>query len=192
MINTITTTIVNKIRIIKTKLFNHKFKKYIIDYNEKGDKLEIINSSNEHKYINNNIANKTKIIEIIKDHKEEINLKISYYENKKEEYKIMLLFNECILILLGFIFLFSFFMGETLFFLLALLIFGIYLLIFINYTHRILIFREEINLLKSLNKNNEYNLEYINIKNIIDNTKYSLNNIKFNNILKNNSEILDK
>ena len=137
---------------IKTKLFNYK--KYIIKFEILDDKLKILNSDNEYTYVDNSLKNKVKLMEIIKEHKEEIDLKIIYYEKKKEDYEIILFVNAFVLIALGFIFIFSFFIGDIMFFLLALTITCMYLLIFINYTSRILTFKEEIKRLKKFYKKN--------------------------------------
>ena len=142
----------NKSISLINKLF--KFKKYIIAYEIVGDKIKILDSSNEYRFVDNSFYNKVKLNEIIKEHKEEIDLKISYYENKKGEYEIILFINAFILVVLGFIFIFSFFIGDILFFILAFTIIGLYLLIYINYSSQILIFREEIKRLSNFYKKN--------------------------------------
>ena len=128
----------------------YKFKKYIIKYEIIKDKIKVIESSGKEKYVENNFYNRVKLEETIKEHKEEINLKISYYSNKEDEYEIILFINAFVLIVLGFIFIFSFFIGDITFFLLTLTIISLYLLIFINFLSRIVIFREEVNRLKEI------------------------------------------
>lgn len=76
--------IIKRIELSKINYLNHKFKKYIIGYEEKGDKIKILNSNGDYKFVNNNIPNKVKIMDIIKSHEKEINNKINYYENEKE------------------------------------------------------------------------------------------------------------
>ena len=125
-----------------------KFKKYVVNYEVVEDKIKVIESSGESKLVENNFYNRVKLDEIIKEHKEEMNYKISYYSKKEDEYEIIMFINAFILIVLGFVFLFSFFIGDIAFFLLILAIVLVYLIIFINYLTRIVIFREEVNRLK--------------------------------------------
>ena len=172
--------------MIKTFLSNlqnkfKKTKKYIIKYEEVNDKIKIYNSNNEYRYIENTIPNKIKIIEIIKDHKEEINTKINYYDIKKDDYKIIFIINELILLFLGCIFLFSFFIGESLLFIMSLIMISVYSLIFINYAYRILLFRSEIKKLKNLYVEETK----INLFDKIKNIKINLNTYKNERIVKN-------
>ena len=50
-----------KLKKIKNKFLRLNFKKYIIKYEEIGDKIKITNSSYEYKYVDNSIHNKIKI-----------------------------------------------------------------------------------------------------------------------------------
>ena len=150
--------IIKKIELSKINYLNHKFKKYIIGYEEKGDKIKIINSTGDSKFVENNIPNKVKIMDIIKDHEIEIKNKINYYENKKDDYKIIILSSGLFLLVLGAIFIFSFFVGSYILLLLTLISFSISLVLFGMNTYKIVIFREEIKRLKYIKNNkNIYN-----------------------------------
>ena len=135
------------------KLYSHKFKKYLIAYKEVGKKIEIYNSYNEQQYVENTIMNKIKIIEIIKEHREEILKKIKYYDEIQKEYMIILTCNIVILLSLGLILLCSFFVGDKIFFILSLVILSVYVLIFINYFYKIILFKKEIKILKNIKSN---------------------------------------
>ena len=150
--------IIKKIELSKINYLNHKFKKYIIGYEEKGDKIKIINSTGDSKFVENNIPNKVKIMDIIKDHEIEIKNKINYYENKKDDYKIIILSSGLFLLVLGALFIFSFFVGSYILLLLTLISFSISLVLFGMNTYKIVIFREEIKRLKYIKNNkNIYN-----------------------------------
>ena len=150
--------IIKKIELSKINYLNHKFKKYIIGYEEKGDKIKIINSTGDSKFVENNIPNKVKIMDIIKDHEIEIKNKINYYENKKDDYKIIILSSGLFLLVLGSLFIFSFFVGSYILLLLTLISFSISLVLFGMNTYKIVIFREEIKRLKYIKNNkNIYN-----------------------------------
>lgn len=150
--------IFKKIELSKINYLNHKFKKYIIGYEEKGDKIKIINSTGDSKFVENNIPNKVKIMDIIKDHEIEIKNKINYYENKKDDYKIIILSSGLFLLVLGALFIFSFFVGSYILLLLTLISFSISLVLFGMNTYKIVIFREEIKRLKYIKNNkNIYN-----------------------------------
>ena len=149
---------IKKIELSKINYLNHKFKKYIIGYEEKGDKIKIINSTGDSKFVENNIPNKVKIMDIIKDHEIEIKNKINYYENKKDDYKIIILSSGLFLLVLGALFIFSFFVGSYILLLLTLISFSISLVLFGMNTYKIVIFREEIKRLKYIKNNkNIYN-----------------------------------
>lgn len=145
--------IIKKIELSKINYLNHKFKKYIIGYEEKGDKIKIINSTGDSKFVENNIPNKVKIMDIIKDHEIEIKNKINYYENKKDDYKIIILSSGLFLLVLGALFIFSFFVGSYILLLLILISFSISLVLFGMNTYKIVIFREEIKRLKYIKNN---------------------------------------
>lgn len=150
--------IIKKIELSKINYLNHKFKKYIIGYEEKGDKIKIINSTGDSKFVENNIPNKVKIMDIIKDHEIEIKNKINYYENKKDDYKIIIFSSGLFLLVLGALFIFSFFVGSYILLLLTLISFSISLVLFGMNTYKIVIFREEIKRLKYIKNNkNIYN-----------------------------------
>lgn len=161
MINTIiekVKLIFKKIELSKINYFNHKFKKYIIGYEEKGDKIKILNSTGDYKFVDNNIPNKVKIMDIIKDHEIEIKNKINYYENKKDDYKIIIFSSGLFLLVLGVLFIFSFFVGSYVLLLLTFLSFSISLVLFCMNTYKITIFREEVKRLNYIkNSKNIYN-----------------------------------
>jgi len=158
MINTIKEKI-NKmflrIKLSKINYLNHKFKKYIVKYEEKKDKIKIYNSNGDYKIIDNTIANKVKVMEIIKDHKKEIDEKIENYYDKKDDNLIVLLSTSLLLIVLGCVFMFSFFVGSYMFLLLSLSAFSITLGLFTINTYKIILFREEIKRLKLIKENKD-------------------------------------
>ncbi|MBQ3021167.1 MAG: hypothetical protein IJD92_02975 [Bacilli bacterium] len=144
------------------KFFNHKFKKYIINYEIKNNKIKIINSYGEFKEVDNNVKNKVKVMEVISDHKKEITEKINYYDNKRNDY-IFIIFSSLLFILfLGFICLFSFFTGSYIFLLLSIVSFSISLVVFSSNLYNILLFRKEVKRLvnaienKNFADNNEF------------------------------------
>ncbi len=137
-----------KLELSKINYLNHKFKKYIVKYEESNDKIKIINSNGDYKFVENNIPNKVKIMDIIKDHEKEMTKKINYYENNKEDYKIIIISSSLFLMILGCLFIFSFFVGSYILFFLTLLSFSITLVLFCMNTYKILIFREEVKRLK--------------------------------------------
>lgn len=158
MINTIKEKIEKlllRIKLSKINYLNHKFKKYIVKYEEKKDKIKIYNSNGDYKIIDNTIPNKVKVMEIIKEHKIEIEEKIEKYENKKDDNLIILLSTAFLLIVLGFVFIFSFFVGSYLFLLLSLISFSITLVLFSINTYKIYLFREEIKRLKLIKDNKD-------------------------------------
>lgn len=159
-------TIINKIKLSKINFLNSKFKKFIIKYEEQGNKIKIYNSNGDYKLVENNIPNKVKIMEIIKDHKIEIEKRISYYNDKKDDYKIIILTSGLILIILGFLFVFSFFFGIYALLIVSLLSFSVALYLFSLNTYKILIFREEIKRLNSI-KNNKLELDSDELKELI-------------------------
>lgn len=158
MINTIKEIIEKiflRIKLSKINYLNHKFKKYIVKYEEKKDKLKIYNSNGDYKIIENTIPNKVKVMEIIKEHKIEIDEKITQYENKKDDNLIILLSTAFLLIVLGFVFIFSFFVGSYVFLVLSLIAFSITLVLFSINTYKILLFREEIKRLNLIKDNKD-------------------------------------
>ena len=92
-IRNIFSTILKKIELKKINFLNHKFKKYIVKFEEEDNNLKIYNSNGDYKIVENNILNKVKAMEIINVHNKEIDEKINYYNNKKEDYKFIILLN---------------------------------------------------------------------------------------------------
>ena len=179
-----------KLHMIKNEILNYNFKKYIIDYEEIGKKIKIVNSNYEIKYVNNTIPNKVKILEIIKEDKKEIKSKIEYFNSKKDDYKIIIMFNEIILLFLGLIFMSSFFIGDLIFFTISLISLFLYFLIFLNYFKKIYFLAEEINILNEILSNNNYDLSITKeLKNLTDNIKFKLSSLKYNFNIKNNNEV---
>ena len=158
MVNTIKDKVkelYRKICLSKINYLNHKFKKYIVKYEEQNNILKIYNSNGDFKYVDNNIANKVKIMEIIKEHHNEIDDKINYYESNKEDYKIIILLNAFLLCILGCVFIFSFFVGSYVFLLLSLFAFSINLTLFTVNTYKNVLFREEVKRLKLIKENKD-------------------------------------
>ena len=166
-------TIISKIKLFFKKLevskinyLNHKFKKYIIKYEEDKDNIKIYNSCGDYKIVKNTIPNKVKIMEIIKDHENEIQERINDYYKNEEDYKIIIISSALILIVLGCTFIFSFFVGSYILFTLTLLSFVSMLVMFSMNTYNILINREEIKRLKNI-KNNKIVLDDKELSNIL-------------------------
>lgn len=145
--------IIKKIKLSKINFLNHKFKKYIIAYEEKADKIKIINSNGNYKIVDNTIPNKVKVMEIIKEHEVEIEKKINYYNNKKDDYKIVILSSGFILIALGCLFVISFFFGSYMLLFASLISFSIILYLFGLNFYKIFLFREEVRRLKLIREN---------------------------------------
>ena len=166
-------TIINKIKLFFKKLevskinyLNHKFKKYIIKYEEDKNNIKIYNSCGDYKIVKNTIPNKVKIMEIIKDHENEIQERITDYYKNEEDYKIIIISSALILIALGCTFIFSFFVGSYILFTLTLLSFVSMLVMFSMNTYNILINREEIKRLRNI-KNNKIVLDDKELSNIL-------------------------
>ena len=166
-------TIISKIKLFFKKLevskinyLNHKFKKYIIKYEEDKDNIKIYNSCGDYKIVKNTIPNKVKIMEIIKDHENEVQERINDYYKNEEDYKIIIISSALILIALGCTFIFSFFVGSYILFTLTLLSFVSMLVMFSMNTYNILINREEIKRLKNI-KNNKIVLDDKELSNIL-------------------------
>jgi len=119
-----------RIKLSKINFLNHKFKKYIVKYEEKKGKLKIYNSNGDYKIIDSTIPNKVKVMEIIKEHQKEMDEKINLYEEKRDDNIIILLSTIFLLFVLGFVFIFSFFVGSYLFLILSLSSFSITLILF--------------------------------------------------------------
>ncbi len=143
--------LLKKIKLIKINFLNHKFKKYIIKYEERGNELKIINSNGDYKIVENTILNKVKVMEIIKNHKVEIEEKIDYYENNKNDFKLILLLSEILLLFLGSLFILSFFLGSYVFYISLLLIFTSSLIAYLYNLYNFLLFRLEVKRLVDLN-----------------------------------------
>ena len=142
-----------RMRLSKINYLNQKFKKYIIKYQLVNNSIKIINSNGNFKFVDNTVANKVKVMEIIKDHEKEIIKKIELYENQKDDYKIILVSSGLFLSFLGFIFIFSFFVGSYLLFFLAFISFSISLVLFVMNAYKIYINREEVKRLKLIREN---------------------------------------
>ena len=182
--------IFRKIKLSKINYLNHKFKKYIIKYEENKQGIKIYNSIGDSKIVNNNVANKVKVMEIIKEHKKEIDDRINLYENNKEDSKLVILLNSFLLCVLGFVFIFSFFVGSYIFLLLSLIAFSITLTLFCINIYNNFLLREEIKRLKLIkeNKNILNDNEIIELlKDIIKILKNKIYNIitKFINVFEN-------
>ena len=133
-------------------------------------------------------------MEIIKDHEKEITEKINKYDNKKDDY-LIILSSGLLLCFLGIMFIFSFFVGSYIMFVLAFSAFSISLVLFSLNTYKIILNREEVKRLKLIKEDkniyDENELKDI----LIDSFKYIKNYIyeiilKVINILeKNKSKI---
>ena len=147
-IRNIFSTILKKIELKKINFLNHKFKKYIVKFEEEDNNLKIYNSNGDYKIVENNILNKVKAMEIINVHNKEIDEKINYYNNKKEDYKFIILLNSLILLFFGFFFIISFFLGNYVIFFFILLSYILSFIISSIYFYNIMLFREEVKRLK--------------------------------------------
>ena len=155
-----------KLEVSKINYLNHKFKKYIIKYEEDKDNIKIYNSCGDYKIVKNTVPNKVKIMEIIKDHENEINERIEDYNNNKEDYKIIIISSALLLFALGCTFVFSFFVGSYILFFLTLFSFIIMLIMFSLNTYNTFINREEIKRLRNI-KNNKIVLDDKELSNIL-------------------------
>ncbi len=156
MIETIKDKIIlfrKKLELCKINYLNHKFKKYIIKYEEDKDNLKIYNSCGDCKVVKNTIPNKVKVMEIIKDHEKEIDEKIDLYENNKEDYKFIILSSGITLFALGCTYIFSFFVGSYILFVVALLAFITMLSLFTINLFNTFINREEVKRLINIKEN---------------------------------------
>lgn len=172
-----------KVEVSKINYLNHKFKKYIVKYEEDGENLKIYNSCGNYKIVKNTIPNKVKVMEIIKDHKKEIEDKISNYQNNKDDYKIIIISSGLILIALGFTFVFSFFVGSYILFTLTLISFISMLIMFSTYLYNIAMDREEVHRLESI-KNAKIELDEKELKNILKDSFTYIKNGLYEIILK--------
>lgn len=172
-----------KVEVSKINYLNHKFKKYIVNYEEDGENLKIYNSCGNYKIVKNTIPNKVKVMEIIKDHKKEIEDKITNYQNNKDDYKIIIISSGLILIALGFTFVFSFFVGSYILFILTLVSFISMLIMFSMNLYNIIITREEVHRLESV-KDNKIVLDEKELKNILKDSFTYIKNGVYEIILK--------
>ncbi len=172
-----------KVEVSKINYLNHKFKKYIIKFEENGENLKIYNSCGNYKIVKNTIPNKVKVMEIIKDHKKEIEDKITNYQNNKDDYKIIIISSGLILIALGFTFVFSFFVGSYILFILTLVSFISMLIMFSMNLYNIIITREEVHRLESV-KDNKIVLDEKELKNILKDSFTYIKNGVYEIILK--------
>lgn len=158
MVNTIKNKIKDiyrKVELSKINYLNHKFKKYIVKCEENKNELKIFNSNGDYKIVKNTIANKVKVMEIIKDHKKEIDNKINYYEGMSEDNKIVILSSAFLICVLACVFIFSFFVGSYIFLVLSLITFSITLSLFSINTYKIILLREEVKRLKLIKDNKD-------------------------------------
>ena len=147
-----------KIELSKINYLNHKFRKFIIKYEINKKDIKIYNSNGDYKIVKNTIPNKVKIMEIVKSHNIEIEKEINYYKLHKEDYKIIILSSSLFLIFLGLLFIFSFFVGNYVLFILTFLSFTVSLTLFIIYLYKTLLFRAEVKRLINI-KNNKIILD---------------------------------
>ena len=141
--------IIKRIELSKINFLNHKFRKFIIKYEIKNNEIIIYNSNGDYKIVDNTVPNKVKIMEIIKEHEQAIDKEIKYYNYNKEDYKIILISSSLFLIVIGCLFIFSFFVGNYILFILTLLS----LVLYIINTYKTLLFREEVKRLVKINNN---------------------------------------
>ena len=139
-----------RITLSKINFLNHKFKKFIVKYEVKDNKIKVYNSNGDYKLVDNTIQNKVKIMEIVKEHEKVINDEIEYYYNNKEDYKIVLFISLITLIVFGFFSLFTFFIGNYYLLILSIILFLSALFLYVYNFSRIYIFREEIKRLESI------------------------------------------
>ncbi len=172
-----------KLEVSKINYLNHKFKKYIIKYEEDKDNIKIYNSCGDYKIVKNTIPSKVKIMEIIKDHENEINERIEDYNNNKEDYKIIIISSALLLFALGCTFVFSFFVGSYILFFLTLFSFIIMLIMFSLNTYNTFINREEIKRLENI-KNNKIILDDKELKSVFKDSFIYLKNYFYEIILK--------
>ena len=172
-----------KLEVSKINYLNHKFKKYIIKYEEDKDNIKIYNSCGDYKIVKNTVPNKVKIMEIIKDHENEINERIEDYNNNKEDYKIIIISSALLLFALGCTFVFSFFVGSYILFFLTLFSFIVMLIMFSLNTYNTFINREEIKRLENI-KNNKIILDDKELKSVFKDSFIYLKNYFYEIILK--------
>lgn len=172
-----------KLEVSKINYLNHKFKKYIIKYEEDKDNIKIYNSCGDYKIVKNTVPNKVKIMEIIKDHENEINERIEDYNNNKEDYKIIIISSALLLFALGCTFVFSFFVGSYILFFLTLFSFIIMLIMFSLNAYNTFINREEIKRLENI-KNNKIILDDKELKSVFKDSFIYLKNYFYEIILK--------
>lgn len=172
-----------KVEVSKINYLNHKFKKYIVNYEEDEKNLKIYNSCGNYKIVKNTIPNKVKVMEIIKDHNKEIEDKITNYQDNKDDYKIIIISSGLVLIALGFTFVFSFFVGSYILFTLTLISFISMLIMFSMNLYNIIMTREEVHRLESI-KDNKIVLNEKELKNILKDSFTYIKNGVYEIILK--------
>ena len=154
MIKNYINNLFKRIKLSKINFLNHKFRKFIVKYEINNDKIIIYNSNGDYKIVSNTIPNKVKIMEIVKDHEIEIDKEIKYYNNNKEDYKLILFTSSLFLVVIGLLFIFSFFVGSYVLFILSLLSFIASLTTYIIFMYKTLLFREEVKRLTNIKNNN--------------------------------------
>lgn len=111
--------------IKKNILFNHYFKKYVIDYKIEDDRIKIMASNGKYRMVKNTKTNEKKINQAIVKNKVEIASRIDDYEAHSNERLTVLIINISLLFGCGIIVPLSFFTGFYLFFLLSIIAFSL-------------------------------------------------------------------
>ncbi|MDE6292190.1 MAG: hypothetical protein K2L98_00755 [Bacilli bacterium] len=117
--------IIHNLGLKKDRIFNHYFKKYVIDYKIEDEKIKIIASNGKYRFVKNNKTNMKKINQAIVKNKVEIASRIDNYEAHSTERLTVLVINIALLLGCGIIVPFSFFTGYYLFFLLSIIAFSL-------------------------------------------------------------------
>ena len=145
--------VLKSIELSKINFLNHKFRKFIVKYEINKDKIKIYNSNGDYKIIDNTVPNKVKIMEIVKDHEIQMNKVIDYYDKNKDDYRIIIMSSSLFLIVLGFLFIFSFFVGNYLLFIMILISFIISFVLYTIYLYKTLLYREEVKRFRNIKNN---------------------------------------
>lgn len=117
--------ILGELELKKNRIFNHYFKKYVVDYKIEGENIKIIASNGNYRLVKNNKTNIKKINQAIVKNKVEIASRIDDYEAHSNERLTVLIINIVLLLGCGIIVPFSFFTGFYLFFLLSIIAFSL-------------------------------------------------------------------
>ncbi len=114
--------IFGKVELKKKSLFNHYFKKYVVDYKIEDEHIKIIASDGNYRLVKNNMK---KVNQAIVKNKVEIASRIDEYEAHSNERLMVLIINIILLLGCGIIVPLSFFTGFYLFFLLSIIAFSL-------------------------------------------------------------------